>query len=546
MLMKIDEPPVSQRDAKEHGDRSPSSFAQGGMKGIFNGGRGEFSAKKAPCPVIHLLLVDGDRQLDQAVWNLIEKEGCKVHLAARADDALNLIKKEPFDLLLVDTGSSNRSGVDFLGSLQGFGDGLPLILIAGEQQASPAIESWKARAWESLAKPVQPSELVQAIRRVIDRKAVVDERDWLRRKLEEMESQVEQRTSQLLENQRILEIMFNGLEVGITLVDRNFKIIKANRYVAQLFRKQPEELIGKKCYAVFGEDKDWKCLACPAENCLNTALPISIDRKIRTPGGDLLYLQHTTFPLLDEAQGVTGFIHFTEDITQHVKLENQLIQSEKFTALGRLASCISHDLRNPLTVIRNASYYLKRKVDQKEDKVVRYLDIIEREADQAERIVSDLLTFCHPQPLERREIGIPELVENLLATMPVPPHITVRKEISQDISPISADPDQLHRVFGNLAKNAFDAMLCEGQLTIRAREENDQVVIEFQDTGIGIPEKILPTLFEPFFTTKAKGIGLGLYICKSIIEQHQGTIKVKSQQGQGTSFYLFLPKKRGI
>jgi len=518
-----------------------------------------------------LLLVDGNRDLDQAVQSLTEKEGYQIKIANQADDALGLLRREVFDVLLVDAASPNQSGLDFLCSIQGswenhpgmgtdlkceMRDGIPslpvpflfpipaLILITSESQANPVIDVWRNRAWESLVKPVHPSELAQVIRNALARKAVVEERNRLRKKLEEMESQVEQRTSQLLENQRILEVMYNGLEVGITLVDRDFKIIKLNRYVTQLFQKQPDELIGQKCYSVFGTDKEQKCPACPADNCLNTALPISIDRKIHTPEGNLLYLQLTTFPLLDETQGVTGFIHFTENITQNVLLENQLIQSEKFTALGKLASCISHDLRNPLTVIRNAGYYLKRKVDPKEEKILRYLDIIEREADQAERIVSDLLTFCHPQPPERRETRIPDLLDNLLATMHIPTHIAVKKEFNGDLSPIHADPDQLHRVFCNLVKNAFEAMPAQGHLTITARETNEKIIIEFQDNGDGIPEKMLATLFEPFVTTKSKGIGLGLYICKSIIERHHGTIEVKSQKDQGATFCLTLPKKQ--
>ncbi|MEW5804752.1 MAG: ATP-binding protein [bacterium] len=500
-------------------------------------------------PSFRLLLVDGNRDLDQAVHNLTEKEGYQVQVVTRTDDALSLLKQEAFDILLVDAASPNQSGLDFLCSIQEGWEHSPLILITSEAQtnetqANPVIDVWRNRAWESLVKPVHPSELAQVVRNALARKAVVDERDFLRRKLEELARQVEQRTSQLLENQRILEVMYNGLDVGITLVDRDFKIIRANRYVSHLFQKRPEELIGRKCYSIFGEDREKKCFACPADNCLNTAQPISVDRKIHTPEGNVLYLQLTAFPLLDETQGVTGFIHFTENITQNVQLENQLIQSEKFTALGKLASCISHDLRNPLTVIRNASYYLKRKVDQNEEKIIRYLDIIEREADQAERIVSDLLTFCHPQPPERRETRIPELIENLLATMPIPPHITVSKDLSQNMSPVHADPDQLHRVFCNLVKNACEAMFSQGQLTITAREDNEKIIIEFQDTGIGIPEKSLPTLFEPFFTTKSKGIGLGLYICKSIIERHHGTIEVKSQKDQGAHFRLTLPKKQ--
>ncbi|MGA1875137.1 MAG: ATP-binding protein [bacterium] len=365
------------------------------------------------------------------------------------------------------------------------------------------------------------------------------------KKLKELEAQVELKSRQLIQKQRILEIIYNGIEKGIIFIDHNFRIIKANRYLAQLFGKRPEDLIGQKCYHIFGDGTSRKCKNCPADNTLQADLPVAFNRRITNQKGKTIYLQNTTFPLLDKANGISGFIHFTEDITQSVQLQNQLVQSEKFIALGKFSSCITHDLRNPLTVIRNAAYYLQRKVNPEEEKIMHYLDIIQKETDQAERIVSDLLTFCRPQPLQIEKISIPDLLENLLATLSVPPHITLKREYHHLLSPVHADQNQIKRVFHNIIKNAFEAMPSEGQLTINAVEEADTVIISFEDTGTGITEKDRASLFEPFFTTKAKGTGLGLYICKSIIEQHRGALWVENSEGPGACFLMALPKKYG-
>ena len=363
----------------------------------------------------------------------------------------------------------------------------------------------------------------------------------IQKNLKKLEIQLEQRAQILLEKQHILEVIYDGIEKGITLIDKNYTIIKANRYIANLFGKKPEELAGAKCYQIFGEGNGEKCATCPADNTLKAGLPVSINRKIVTPQGKHIYLQNTTFPVLEKIKGIAGFIYYTEDITKHIELEKQLIQSEKFTALGKFASCVTHDLRNPLTVIRNACYYLKRKVSTNEEKIKNYLTIIEKETEKADSIIADLLSFSRSEDLSLKKIKVTDLLENLLVTLPIPKHIEIKK-FYHDQSFIEADPDQLYRVFVNITKNAFEAMPDAGLFIITTKGAPSHFSITFQDNGLGIAEKLKKTLFEPFFSTKAKGIGLGLYICKSIIRQHKGTLEATSDIHKGASFTITLPK----
>lgn len=360
-------------------------------------------------------------------------------------------------------------------------------------------------------------------------------------RLNELEATIEQRVRQLPHKQNIMELIYNNIGKGITLIDKDFCILKANRYIAQLLGKKPEDLIGHKCYEIFGHEQGQRCTFCPAESTLKADIPISFARKILSYEGKEIYLENVTFPILDKDENLTGFIYFSEDISLNVQLQRQLVQAEKLSSLGKFASCITHDLRNPLTVIRNATYFLKRKIMGEEEKIHHYLDIIEAETEAADRIVSDLLTFCRPRPLELIEIKLSELFDHLLVTFSIPSSVSVNRDFQPSLPTLSVDPDQLNRVLVNIMKNAIEAMPSGGKISIFAKEKSQGILITIADEGAGMSEEARAHLFEPFFTTKAKGIGLGLHICKSIIDQHKGTLEMESIPGQGTKFFIFLP-----
>ena len=172
-------------------------------------------------------------------------------------------------------------------------------------------------------------------------------------------------------------------------------------------------------------------------------------------------------------------------------------------------------------------------------------EIIERCVDHSNKIVSDLLDYSREIHLELNECSPRNLIMESFSMINLPEKMELLNHVA-DQPRIKVDPDKIKRVFTNLIKNGIEAMSNVGKLTINSAEVNGSLRISFSDTGVGIPDEILPKLFSPLFTTKAQGMGFGLAICKRIIEAHEGTIAVKSDCGIGTTFTVTLPIKPKI
>jgi len=221
--------------------------------------------------------------------------------------------------------------------------------------------------------------------------------------------------------------------------------------------------------------------------------------------------------------------------------QEQLIRREKLAVLGQMAGSVGHELRNPLGVISNAAYYLKMTLSETDEITREYLEIISSEVSNSEKIISDLLNLSRTKPAEREKVNVPELISQVLEKQPILQGIEVRREISPHLPYLYVDPRQIEEVLINLIINAYQAMPQGGVLTIKAQEKEDKVLILITDTGVGISKENLSKLFEPLFTTKARGIGLGLCVSRNLTEVNGGEIKVKSKEGEGTTFTLILP-----
>ena len=221
--------------------------------------------------------------------------------------------------------------------------------------------------------------------------------------------------------------------------------------------------------------------------------------------------------------------------------QEKLVRQEKLAILGQLAGGVGHELRNPLGVLSNAVYFLKLVQPDANDKVKEYLHIMESEIKTAEKIVSDLLDFSRIKSIDRQLTDPQALIDEALHRYPVPERVQVKTEIEPNLPQVYVDPRQMVQVLGNMITNAQQAMPDGGELTLNASHSQDRVAISVRDTGIGIAPENLEKLFEPLFTTKARGIGLGLSVCKNLVEANQGTIQVESKPGEGSCFTVLLP-----
>ena len=279
-----------------------------------------------------------------------------------------------------------------------------------------------------------------------------------------------------------------------------------------------------------------------------TSFPIFHRRK----DGGLIEGDLSASIVYDEKKNEIASVGIFKDLRERLKMERELreiqqalLQSEKLAAMGRLTSQIAHELNNPIYGIMNTLELLKTEVPP-ESKRRRILELSLSEIQRLSEMLRNMLSFSKPEEEKRRPIKIDELIEGILLVMEKQmreSNIQVETSFDPDIPEIMASTNQMRQVMLNILKNAKEAMPKGGILTVRTGREDNKVLIQIQDTGIGIPEEVRDKIFEAFFTTKqkVKGVGLGLSVCYGIIKDHGGDIKVESEEGKGTTFIISLP-----
>jgi len=229
------------------------------------------------------------------------------------------------------------------------------------------------------------------------------------------------------------------------------------------------------------------------------------------------------------------------DLTPQKQLETELVKSQRLAAIGETAAMVGHDLRNPLQGIAGAAYNIRRHLRNALDPSTKeMLAVIDNGVQYANDIINDLLEFSREIQLQLLPTTPKSVVSKTLADLEVPNNIMV-EDTTVNVPRILADEAKVKRVLTNLIQNAIEAMPEGGKLSISSMNTQRDVSISIRDTGFGIPKEMVAKLWTPLSTTKAKGVGLGLPICKRIIEAHGGSISVESTVGKGTTFTLNLP-----
>ena len=244
---------------------------------------------------------------------------------------------------------------------------------------------------------------------------------------------------------------------------------------------------------------------------------------------------------------VAGTILLIENITDRVRLVEQLQLSEKMASIGVLAAGVAHEVNTPLTGISSFTQMLLENADPTDPKTA-LLEKIERQTFRAAKIVNSLLNLSRtvPSGSERTTVDVNAVVADVFSLLEhqfATARIKVRRELSSHSADVLGIEHQLQQVFLNLFLNARDAMPRGGWLSVATRLEGQRVIAEVGDTGSGIPSEHLARIYDPFFTTKAigRGTGLGLSITYGIVHEHNGTITCESSIGQGTRFTVALP-----
>jgi len=345
--------------------------------------------------------------------------------------------------------------------------------------------------------------------------------------------------SSLTRIQAFSDRVVENMPVGLVAVDENEKVVSLNRAAEEILAG-PEATALASPAVVPREMSDLSSELKPGKREV-------IEKEIacRLADGRVLSLDVSISLLQDDEGKAMGHIILFRDMTEVQALKKEIETSRRLASLGRLAAGIAHEIRNPLSSIKGfATYFRERYRDNQEDR--NTAEIMIKEVDRLNRVISQLLDFTRPMALQKKPISIQVLIQHslkMIERQALSGGVVIRADVDSSLGEIAVDFDLISQVLLNLYLNALEAMDEGGTLSVSCSRGagNQGLKISVADTGTGIAGQNLEHIFDPYFTTKQTGTGLGLAIVHKIIEAHGGEVRVESEAGQGTTVALFLP-----
>jgi two-component system sensor histidine kinase HydH len=330
---------------------------------------------------------------------------------------------------------------------------------------------------------------------------------------------------------------------GLLSIDPQGKVVSFNRLALGLLGLKESELRAVNLREVI----DFQ--ASGVHETLIKCTPV-LDQEInhRSPTGEQVPLAVSATPILGEEGVCRGAVIILRDLREIKRLEEQVRRSEKLAAVGKLAAGVAHEIRNPLSSIRGFAQFLRHALVER-PKDQEYAEIMVKEVDRINRVVTDLLTFARPMEAELAPTDLKELIGHTLRLVEADAQrreVVIHENISPTLGNVAVDPNQMTQALLNLMLNGVQAMSVGGNLEVGAAldDAGSRLHIWVEDDGPGVSSKHLAKIFDPFFTTREKGTGLGLAIIHTIVENHRGEVMVESPppgKNRGSRFTLSIP-----
>lgn len=352
-----------------------------------------------------------------------------------------------------------------------------------------------------------------------------------------------------------LQAIFDSIGDGITVYDQDARVQHHN-LISPLFFPH-EKLQGQSCRDIFHPESPNHPDSCPVKRALQGER-VDTSLIIAGKGQAHRYLDITATPIRDSQGEKNRALVFFRDVSQKKLQEMHLIQTEKMSSIGVLATGIAHEINNPLTSVAGCAEALLRRFrdepDLREDVRLEvfphYLEVIVRESYRCKDIIDHLLSFSRKSDGTAVKIDINRVLLEILELLRYQmsyQQIQIGTELKADLPRICGDPSGLRQVFMNLLVNALQAIQGQGRVEVKTSKlGEDRIAIVIRDTGHGMAQEILDRIWEPFFTTKevGQGVGLGLALTYNTIKRHGGEIQLESQIGKGSQFTVLLPIQR--
>jgi two-component system sensor histidine kinase PilS (NtrC family) len=354
--------------------------------------------------------------------------------------------------------------------------------------------------------------------------------------------QLAEATRTLADLRALHERIVESIRSGLITTDLQGRIYTFNAAAEEITGYNAEDVRGQHASMFFGDmtRQIADSMAAAAEGKVSPRFEVDS----LTQSGFMLHLGYSIAPLFLESGETSGLVITFQDLTDVRVMEETARRQDRLAAVGRLAASIAHEIRNPLAAMRGSIQMLRSEMEGDSDHG-QLMEIILRESDRLNTIVTDYLNYARPRPSEMKDVDVCALIRETLKLLRNSPEISDRHILTEALPSepviVRGDAEQLKQVCWNVARNAMQAMPEGGEFRVTAeRTDADRVHISFKDSGYGMSPEQVERLFEPFTSTTG-GTGLGLSIVYQIIRDHSGTINVRSREGTGTTIGVELP-----
>jgi hypothetical protein len=492
--------------------------------------------------LLRVLLVEDSEDDAALLLRELKRAGYEVsHDRVYTADAIeNSLAKQEWDLVISDHGMPAFSGTEALQIVRRIAPDLPFIFVSGSIGEDIAVAAMRAGAQDYVMKGN-----IRRLAPAIDRE------------LKESESRRRERLTeeQLRSTGEILRSVFAASPLAIIATDVNGLVTLWNPAAERLFGWKRDEVLGRENPVV--PERARETIEVRRELVKQGETITDVEARRARKDGSMVDVTVTVAATRDRDGLPDGVTVVYQDLTERKQLQAQFLQAQKMEAVGRLAGGVAHDFNNLLTVITSYAELLRadsKPDDPRDDDLAQ----IQRAADAATALTRQLLSFSRQRVIEPRVIDLNEIVAGAtkLATRLVGSTVEMLSHLDSNTGVVKADPGHIEQIVMNLAVNARDAMPRGGKLVISTRRAeahelhedaaataSSYAMVSVADTGTGMDEATQQRMFEPFFTTKPidKGTGLGLATVYGLVKQYEGTVRVKSKLGEGTTFEIYLP-----
>lgn len=499
----------------------------------------------------NILIADDEVSILKLFEKLLRNEKYTLFFASDGQEAVDLARKQPLDLAILDLLMPKMGGLESLKKIKTIDERIEVLIITGNAELGGLERAFfEHGAFDYLIKPFDNQELQQTVNRALRNRDVTlrnsNENEALRNRIVELERDFKEKTYRLRESQiKYKNIVNNSTDAIVVLQDGLLKFV--NRRAKELTGFSPDEILNIPFTDLLhpedrAEARERYDRRVRGEN------PSSRNQvRIKCRDGSFLWADNQTVTSTWMDRPAT--LNFLRDITQQKRMEEMMIRSEKMASLGQLSAGLAHELRNPLAVVSSCAQFCLENTDL-ERLVAENFQVIHRNSQKASKLISEMLAFARPELLNTKPLDLNRLLERMLrmATLETDPsHITFVKQFEKDLPEIPGDEEKLGQVCLNLIQNAIQSIPEKGTVTLVTHwgpTGEGMLELSISDDGPGVPRKDQKSIFDPFFTTKEGGTGLGLSICHTIVEQHFGHISLECGEKGGTRMSVKLPVKK--